>query len=136
MQALAAALLLLLALSMPAGAADRLTVVLDWFVNPDHAPLVVAREKGFFADEGLEVELVAPADPNDPPKLVAAKQPDIVEGEAHRRFGGLTGLRFNANVGILAHEKNAPQPIQVDAELSLGEQPLAPRDDDILLMAV
>jgi len=44
----------------------------------------------------------------------------------------LTGLRFHANVGILAHEKNAPQPIQVDAELSLGEQPLAPRDDDIL----
>lgn len=44
----------------------------------------------------------------------------------------LTGLRFNANVGILAHEKNAPQPIQVDAELSLGEQPLAPHDDDIL----
>ena len=38
----------------------------------------------------------------------------------------LTGLRFNANVGILAHEKNAPQPIQVDAELSLGEQPLEP----------
>ena len=35
-------------------------------------------------------------------------------------------------MGILAHEKNAPQPIQVDAELSLGEQPLAPRDDDIL----
>ena len=43
----------------------------------------------------------------------------------------LTGLRFNANVGILAHEKNAPQPIQVDAELSLGAQPLAPSDDDI-----
>lgn len=43
----------------------------------------------------------------------------------------LTGLRFNANLGILAHEKNAPQPIQVDAELSLGAQPLAPRDDDI-----
>ena len=43
----------------------------------------------------------------------------------------LTGLRFNANLGILAHEKNAPQPIQVDAELSLGVQPLAPHDDDI-----
>ena len=23
----------------------------------------------------------------------------------------LTGLRFDANLGILAHEKNAPQPI-------------------------
>ena len=44
----------------------------------------------------------------------------------------LTGLRFDANVGILDHEKTAPQPIQVDAELSLGSQPLAPRDDDIL----
>ena len=44
----------------------------------------------------------------------------------------LTGLRFDANVGILDHEKTAPQPIQVDAELNLGNQPLAPRDDDIL----
>ena len=44
----------------------------------------------------------------------------------------LTGLRFNANLGILAHEHQAPQPIQVDAELNLGTQPLAPPDDDIL----
>ena len=43
----------------------------------------------------------------------------------------LTGLRFAANLGILAHEKRAPQPIQVDAELNLGAQPLRPRDDDI-----
>ena len=43
----------------------------------------------------------------------------------------LTGLRFDANLGILEAEKNAPQPIQVDAELSLGPQPLLPRDDDI-----
>ena len=31
----------------------------------------------------------------------------------------------------MAHEKAAPQPIQVDAELNLGQQPLAPSDDDI-----
>ncbi|MES3011538.1 MAG: dihydroneopterin aldolase [Pseudomonadota bacterium] len=43
----------------------------------------------------------------------------------------LTGLRFDANLGILAHEKSSPQPIQVDAELSLGTQPLLPHDDDI-----
>ena len=36
----------------------------------------------------------------------------------------LTGLRFDANLGILEAEKQAPQPIQVDAELSLGPQPL------------
>jgi len=43
----------------------------------------------------------------------------------------LTGLRFNANLGILEHEKTAPQPIQVDAELNQGTQPLMPHDDDI-----
>ncbi len=44
----------------------------------------------------------------------------------------LTGLRFDASLGILDREKSAPQPIQVDAELNLGTQPLEPRDDDIL----
>ena len=43
----------------------------------------------------------------------------------------LTGLRFDASLGILESEEMAPQPIQVDAELSLGLQPLLPRDDDI-----
>jgi dihydroneopterin aldolase len=44
----------------------------------------------------------------------------------------LTGLKFDANLGILDHEKTAPQPIRVDAELNLGTQPLLPRDDDIM----
>ncbi len=44
----------------------------------------------------------------------------------------LTGLRFDANLGILDHEKSAPQPIRVDAELNLGTQSLMPRDDDIM----
>jgi len=44
----------------------------------------------------------------------------------------LKGLRFDANLGILEHEKLTPQPIQVDAELNLGTQPLMPPDDEIL----
>lgn len=43
----------------------------------------------------------------------------------------LFGLRFAANLGILEQEKTGPQPIQVDAELNLGHQPLLPKDDDI-----
>ncbi len=41
----------------------------------------------------------------------------------------LVGLRFDANLGILDHERTAPQPIQVDAELNLGTQPLLPQDE-------
>ena len=61
----------------PAFAADKLTVLLDWFVNPDHAPLVIAKEGGFFERAGLDVELIAPADPSAPPRLVAAGQADV-----------------------------------------------------------
>ena len=43
----------------------------------------------------------------------------------------LTGLRFDASLGSLAHEIGRPQPILVDAELSLGLRDLLPCDDDI-----
>lgn len=58
-------------------AADRLSVLLEWFVNPDHAPLVTAQELGLFAKAGLEVTLTPPTDPSAPPRLIATKQADI-----------------------------------------------------------
>ncbi|AMN51880.1 MULTISPECIES: ABC transporter substrate-binding protein [Stappiaceae] len=63
--------------SGPVQASEKLTLLLDWFINPDHAPLVTAQTKGFFEAEGLEVEIIEPADPAMPPKLVAAGQGDI-----------------------------------------------------------
>ena len=69
-----------------AWAREKMTVLLDWFVNPDHAALIVAKQGGFFAAEGLDVDLIAPADPNDPPKLVAAGKADIAvsyQGKLH-----------------------------------------------------
>ena len=59
-------------LASPALAQDRMTVILDWFVNPDHGPIIVAQELGYFDEAGLEVEVIAPADPADPPKMAAA----------------------------------------------------------------
>lgn len=56
---------------------ERLKLLLDWYLNPNHAPILVAQATGAFAAEGLDVEIVEPADPNDPPKLVAAGQADI-----------------------------------------------------------
>ncbi|MFQ5775615.1 MAG: ABC transporter substrate-binding protein [Kiloniellaceae bacterium] len=72
-----AAVALALVLAGAPARAEKLTILLDWFLNPDHGPLVVALEKGFFAEEGLEVTLIEPADPNDPPKLVAAGKADL-----------------------------------------------------------
>ncbi|MBT9318965.1 ABC transporter substrate-binding protein [Actinobacillus pleuropneumoniae] len=64
-------------LAVQAHAGEKMTVLLDWFVNPDHAAIIVAQQKGYFKQNGLEVELVEPADPSMPPKPVAAGQADI-----------------------------------------------------------
>lgn len=64
-------------MASPAMAQDKMTLILDWFVNPDHGPIIVAEELGYFKDAGLEVEVIAPADPSDPPKMVAAGQADL-----------------------------------------------------------
>ena len=64
-------------ISTPLQAQDRVTLLLDWFINPDHGPIIIAQEKGYFADAGLEVEVIAPADPADPPKMVAAGKADL-----------------------------------------------------------
>ena len=58
-------------------AKDKMTLLLDWFINPDHGPIIIAKEKGYFADQNLEIEIIAPADPSAPPKLVAAGQADL-----------------------------------------------------------
>ena len=88
--------------ALPLQAAEKLTVMLDWFVNPDHGPLIVAQEKGYFAEAGLEVELIAPADPNDPPKLVAAGKADLAvsyQPQLHVQVGeGLPLVRIGTLV--------------------------------------
>lgn len=93
-----------------ASAHDKLTVLLDWFVNPDHAPLVVAKHTGIFDRHELLVDLIAPADPNDPPKLVAAGKADVAisyqpqlhvqvaQGLPLRRIGTVVATPLNSLV--------------------------------------
>ena len=55
----------------------ELTVVLDWYPNALHAFLYQAEEAGYFAEEGLTVNLQAPAGTNDAISMDAAGQADI-----------------------------------------------------------
>ncbi len=70
-------LALLLSFACPAIATEKLTLILDWFINPNHGPIIIAQENGYFAEQELEVEIIPPANPADPPKLVAAGQADL-----------------------------------------------------------
>ena len=103
---------------------ESFTVMLDWFVNPDHAPLFVALELGYFADAGLNVNFIAPADPNDPPKMVAAERADLAvsyqpqlyllveSGLPLVRVGTLVATPLNSLVVL------ADGPVQTIADLS------------------
>ena len=77
----------------PSAAKNKLIVMLDQSVNPDHAALVVALEKGFFAAQNLEVELQTPIDPNDPSKLVATNKADLAVSDQLR-------LHIHVNAGL------------------------------------
>ncbi|QIA63744.1 ABC transporter substrate-binding protein [Vibrio astriarenae] len=75
---LGALALLASALSTNALAAEKkMTLMLDWFVNPNHGPIVIAHERGYFKEQGLEIDIQEPADPSTPAKLVAAGRVDL-----------------------------------------------------------
>jgi putative hydroxymethylpyrimidine transport system substrate-binding protein len=46
-------------------------------VNPNHAPIVLAQELGYFTAAGLQVEVITPSDPNAPPRMAAAGRVDL-----------------------------------------------------------
>lgn len=56
---------------------QKVTLMLDWYPNAVHSLLFVAKEKGYFKEQGLDVDLKMPADTNDPLKLVAANKVDM-----------------------------------------------------------
>jgi putative hydroxymethylpyrimidine transport system substrate-binding protein len=53
------------------------TLDLDWYVNPDHAGIYSALDRGFFKQAGLDVQPQVPSDPSSPIKEVAAGRADL-----------------------------------------------------------
>jgi putative hydroxymethylpyrimidine transport system substrate-binding protein len=56
---------------------QKVTLMLDWYPNAVHSFLYTAQEKGYFKQQGLDVNIQMPADTNDPLKLVAAGKVDM-----------------------------------------------------------
>lgn len=55
---------------------ESLTLMLDWFLSPQHAPLLIAEIEEMYQAQGLDVMLKPPADPSLPAKLLAAGEVD------------------------------------------------------------
>ncbi len=55
----------------------KITVILDWFENPNHAILTVANKCHFFKHQNIEVEIISPANSGDQLKMVSSKKVDV-----------------------------------------------------------
>lgn len=79
----------------------NITVLLDWFPNPDHVALYVAQQKGYFAAAGLNVNLQPPSNASDPPKLVSTGKAELgISYEPEMFLSQQAGLKVTA-VGAL-----------------------------------
>ena len=74
---------------------EEIDVVLDWYPNALHAFMYVAIEKGYYAEEGLQVNIRFPSNANDAISLVAAGRADI-------------GLYYQQDVIQVRAQQNVP----------------------------
>ena len=56
---------------------NRVIVALDWYINPDHGPLLVAQTLGYFNDCGINVSFITPTETSAPSQLLCAGKADV-----------------------------------------------------------
>ena len=97
-------LLISIALTSPAAAGQKLTLMLDWFPNVDHLPIYVAQEKGYFREAGIEVKILSPSDTSDALKLAVAGQVDLaVSYQPQTIIAAAGGLDVRVVGRLVAH---------------------------------
>ncbi|TXL71914.1 hypothetical protein FHP25_28145 [Vineibacter terrae] len=107
-------------LGRQAAAADKVTVLLDWFLNPDHAALVIAKTQGFFEKQNLDVSLTVPADPSAPPKLVAAGKGDYAVSYQPQLHMFVAPERASEALPLVRIGVLVPQPLNALVSLANG----------------
>ena len=82
---------------------EQITVVLDWYPNPNHTGLYVAEANGYFAEQGLDVEIVQPGD-NYALQLVAAGQAEFgVSYQEEVTFARETDIPVVSIAAVIQH---------------------------------
>ena len=97
-------LILLCCLPLTTWAVTPVKLALDWYINPDHAPLLIAQQQGFFKQQGLSVKLLSPTQSSEGVQLLAANKVNLAidyEPTYHlQRKAGMPLVR----VGTLIHQ--------------------------------
>ncbi len=85
-------------------ASEKLTLMLDWFPNVDHLPIYVAQELDYFAENGIDVEIITPSDTADALKLAASGNVDLaVSYQPQTIIAASQGLPIKAVAPLVVH---------------------------------
>lgn len=87
--------------AVEARGADTVRIGVDWTLNPDHGPVVVALQRGYFSDAGLDVEIVTPTDTTENVTMVLDGRVDIGMSDQPRTQVEVAGGSPLAIVGTL-----------------------------------
>jgi ABC-type nitrate/sulfonate/bicarbonate transport system substrate-binding protein len=82
----------------------RLPFLLNWYANPYHAPIFVAKELGYFEQEDINLAVLEPTDPSDVTELVGTGRADMgLKAMIHTIAGRVRGFPLKA-IGMLLDE--------------------------------
>ena len=83
-------------------------VALDWYPNANHIGLYIAEERGYFREEGLNVDLYTPSDPSTVLQTVGAGQDDFgISYQPDILLARAQGVPVVAVAGIVQHPLNS-----------------------------
>ena len=83
----------------------RIPFLLNWYANPYHAPIFVAKEMDYFEQEGdINLAILEPTDPSDVTELVGTGRADMgLKAMIHTIAGRVRGFQIKA-IGMLLDE--------------------------------
>ncbi|MCP3899409.1 MAG: ABC transporter substrate-binding protein, partial [Desulfobacteraceae bacterium] len=82
----------------------KFNLMLDWFPNVDHLPIYVAKEKGYFSDNGVDINIISPSETSDALKLAAAGTVDMaVSYQPQTIIATDQGLKLKVVAPLVVH---------------------------------
>lgn len=91
----------------PIGQKQKVTVLLDWFPNTNHTGLYVAKEKGFFAEENLDVSILQPGEGENNQIIAAGKADFGVSSQESVTQARVTGIPLVSIAAVIQHNTSA-----------------------------
>ena len=99
----------------------KFTFRLNWVASGEHAPLFVARDKGFYRDEGLDVEILDGSGSATVLQLIANGQSPVGYADAATMMRGVSngmpvraiGVPLQLSPHAFIYRADAPRPTKV-----------------------